>query len=106
MKPTPETLTKLNALAERITADSKTRLLAEGMIYEIHAANYTGHVHIGQKFARVDVGGSGKYMVDLATGEIFGIKAYGVQHKGYRFGTLDTIEQFFWGEYRAMRIAA
>ena len=62
-------------------------------------------VKIGRKYANIDVGGgfgrSGKYMVDLGTGEIFGIKGYGVIHRRHRFGTLDTIAAWRWGGYRA-----
>ena len=58
---------------------------------------------MGKKFARVDIGNSGRYMVDLETGEIFGVKAYGVVHKGHLFGTLDTIEDWDWTGYRAMQ---
>lgn len=59
-------------------------------------------VHLGKKFARVDVGSSGRYMVDLETGEIYGIKAYGVVHRGHRFGDLDTLDQWHWGNFRAV----
>ena len=64
-------------------------------------------VVMGRKFAKIDVGGgdywSGRYMVDLVTMEIFGIKGYGVVHRGYRFGTLSTLGDFDWSEYRAVR---
>jgi hypothetical protein len=43
----------------------------------------------GKKYTKVDVGGSGRYMIDSA-GNIFGIKAYGVVHTGKRYGTLDN----------------
>jgi len=52
----------------------------------------------GNKYAKVDVGGSGAYMVD-SEGKIFGVKAYGVIHKRYRYGTLDTIDRLYWGGY-------
>ena len=58
----------------------------------------------GRKFTKVDVGTSGKYMVDNATGEIFGIKAYGVVHRGHRYGSLrdaESIKARFYGGYRA-----
>lgn len=64
----------------------------------------TAKVTIGAKYARVDFGGSGMYMVDLATGEIFGIKAYGVIHRGHRYGTLDTIEAWDWSGYKAQSV--
>ena len=56
----------------------------------------------GKKYVKVDVGPtsnmSGKYMIDEA-GNIFGIKAYGVIHRGHRYGTLDTIRDYYWGGY-------
>ena len=60
-------------------------------------------VHIWKKWARVDVGHSGKYMVDMETGEIVGIKAYGVPHLGHSYGTLDTIHEFDWSDYVGRR---
>lgn len=56
----------------------------------------------GKKYAKVDVGSSGVYMVDL-DGNIFGIKAYGVIHRGHRYGNLDTVDQWNWGGYKAGR---
>jgi len=57
----------------------------------------------GSKYTKVDVGGkhnrSGKYMVENATGRIFGIKAYGVIHRGHSYGTLDEIADWNWGGY-------
>lgn len=57
----------------------------------------------GPKYTKVDIGPahniSGKFMIENATGEIFGIKAYGKVHKGHRYGTLDTVADWYWGEY-------
>ena len=55
----------------------------------------------GKKYTKVDVGRSGKYMVVNETGEIFGVKAYSVIHRGHAYGTLDTINDWYWGEYTA-----
>ncbi len=63
------------------------------------------HYHLGKKWARVDVGTSGKYMVEMTTEEIVGIKAYGVPHLGHRYGTLDTIDQWDWSGYVARSVA-
>jgi len=64
---------------------------------------YVVQVHEGPKYTRVDVGPehniSGKYMIDNATGEIFGIKGYGRIHRGHRYGTLGTIDSYEWGGY-------
>ena len=39
------------------------------------------HMHIGAKYARFDVGGSGAWMMDINTGVVYGIKGYGVVDK-------------------------
>ena len=43
----------------------------------------------GRKYTRVNVGHSGKFMIDHE-GHIFGIKGYGVIHRGHYYGTLDN----------------
>jgi len=58
----------------------------------------------GKKYTKVDVGSSGKYMVVNETGEIYGIKGYGVIHFGHFYGTLETIDDYFWGRYNAVKI--
>lgn len=55
------------------------------------------------KYACVDVDGSGAYMVDLSTEEIFGIKGYGRIHRGYQFGNLSTVGDFDWSESSGFR---
>jgi hypothetical protein len=62
--------------------------------------NCTVHVRPGKVYTKVDVGTSGKYMVDQA-GTIFGIKGYGNVHKGHTYGTLDTTRLWNWSEYHA-----
>ena len=58
----------------------------------------------GNKYTKVDVGSSGKYMVDNATGAIFGIKAYGCIHKGHSYGTLQTTHEWDWSGYTAAKL--
>ena len=51
--------------------------------------SYKVHIRPGKKYVKVDVGSSGRYIID---GEnVFGCKAYGVIHRGHFFGTLDDI---------------
>lgn len=57
----------------------------------------------GRKYTKVDMGGSGVYMIVNETGEIFGIKGYGVIYRGHQYGTLDTINLWYWGEYQAYK---
>ena len=54
----------------------------------------------GKKYIKVDVGSSGKYMID-SEGNIFGIKAYGVINKKHHYGSLETINEYYWGSYKA-----
>jgi len=72
---------------------------------EANRKNCKTHCHMGKKFARVDIGGSGRYMVELETGIIYGIKAYGVIHRGHIYGTLDTIHDWDWSDHTAFRKA-
>ena len=53
------------------------------------------------KYVLIDVGPSGKYLID--GDRIYGIKAYGVPHRSHRFGTLDTINEWDWSGYAAVR---
>ena len=52
-----------------------------------------------RKYTAVDIGRSGRFLVVNATGDIYGIKAYGVIHPGYHFGTLSTIARYHWSGY-------
>jgi hypothetical protein len=67
-------------------------------------SDYRVYVVPGRMYTKVDVGTSGKYMIEHATGAIFGIKAYGVVHKGHRYGTLDTIHEWDWSGYVGRKI--
>ena len=50
------------------------RHVAEG--FTNHPADQV-HGHYGAKYARLDVGGSGAFMVELSTGRVYGIMGYG-----------------------------
>lgn len=95
---------KLETLAKKMEEQQIQRLRDRGMSCEANIMNSRTRVVPGRKYTKIDVGTSGRLMIDNNTQEIFGIKAYGVIHKGHRYGTLDTIEDFFWGEYYPMRI--
>jgi hypothetical protein len=57
---------------------------------EVILKNCRVTVKYGKKYVRIDIGGSGKYMVDWG-GNIYGIKGYGVINLRKIYGTLDTI---------------
>ncbi len=89
---------KLDEFAALVTEHQQKAWTAKGYT---HPFSEHGSVKVGKKYARVDVGTSGKYMVDMETQEIYGIKGYGVIHKGHQYGTLDTIQDWNWGFYHA-----
>jgi len=91
------------ALLEQQQREAFTRDYPGAYLEERRDSACTVKVSMGKKFARVDIGNSGKYMVDLETGDIYGIKAYGVVHRGHRYGTLETIGEWDWSGYVAQR---
>ena len=102
---------KLSALAAKIEKEtleymirfSKGYLDTPERVMEIHGQSaIKTKVIPGKKYTKIDVGSSGKYMIDKEE-RIFGIKAYGVIHKGHQYGTLDTMNDFYWGGYTATR---
>ena len=109
-----EMLTKLEAFRAALEAATRQAYREDwereqnkpnGLRYDlaIHDRESECKIKIGRKYANVDVGTSGRYMVELATGAIYGIKAYGVIHRGHYYGTLDTIDQYDWRGYTAVK---
>jgi len=74
----------------------------KAQLKDIHDHDSEVGVTKGRKYTKVDVGRSGRYMVENSTGKIFGIKGYGVIHRGHQYGTLETITDWYWGPYRAV----
>lgn len=94
---------KLETLAKLIKKEQLERLEKNELNCQANRDIYEQiNIIEGKKYTKIDVGGSGKYMVDQE-GRIFGIKAYGVIHKGHQYGTLDTVNDWFWGNYRAVK---
>ncbi len=91
----------LISLARQITTDQLEQHKIDGLTYEGHEKSCLAKVIFGKKYAKVEVGDSGKYMVDLESGRIFGIKAYGQVNLKKSYGTLDTIHHYYWGFYCA-----
>ena len=90
---------KIQALATKLEQDTIKRLKVENLACEANILNARTKVKEGKKYTKVDIGGSGRLMVENSTGNIYGVKAYGVIHRGHFYGTLDTIEDWFWGTY-------
>lgn len=91
----------IQEFANQVHEDTLQRFATEYPDYpqECLDDDCTVHVIAGSKYTKVDVGRSGKFMVVNDTGEIFGIKGYGRIHRGHAFGTLETVSEWFWGNY-------
>ena len=94
---------KVANLAQKIQNQGQDRLRRENLGCDINLVNAMTKIKIGNKYTKIDSGNCGRYMIDNATGDIFGIKAYGVIHKGRHYGNLDTIEDWDWSDYHAKR---
>ena len=94
---------KLKRFAELLEKQQIERLHKDNLACQSNIDNCKVTIKEGKKYIKVDVGSSGKYMID-SEGNIFGIKGYGVIHRGHYFGTLDTIHNYYWGNYIAYKI--
>lgn len=73
--------------ARRVEQAQKDSLVRAKMDCPANMANAKTSIKAGRKWTKVDIGSSGKFMID-PDGRIFGIKAYGVPHYGKYYGTL------------------
>jgi len=96
---------KLQTLTDKVTAD--LREFYKDNSLESYR-NAEARLIPGPKYSKIDVSRgkqwSGLLMVENETGIIYGIKAYGVVHKGHQYGTLETINDYFWGGYKPAKI--
>ena len=98
---TPEMHASVEVFAARLEREQRARIGREApRLLEFPAPAYRSSVHVGPKYTRVDFEG-GRYMVVNVTGEIYGIKGYGVIHRGHAYGTLDTLGAWDWSGYTA-----
>ena len=95
---------KLKLLCEKITKETHERLKKQKLDCQCNLDHAVCRYEIGKKYAKINDETSGKYMVELSSGQIYGIKAYGVIHKGHCYGNLNNIDSYFWGEFRALKI--
>jgi len=89
----------IETFAKLVETDTIDKLYKSNLDCESNIANAHTTIKHGNKYTKVDIGRGGRYMVENSTGNIFGIKAYGQIHKGHFYGTLDTINDWYWGNY-------
>lgn len=90
---------KIERFAAVVQRESIAAKVAKGIDCDANIDNCRTKIKAGRKYTKVDIGGSGRYMVNMDTGTIYGIKAYGQVHRGKVYGTVDTIGYWNWGEY-------
>jgi len=99
---------RLETLRDRIAKEQQEPIIRKFGPSPMYDENpQTCRLTDGQKYIKIDTGipgqMSGKYMLEKENGIIYGIKGYGVINKKKIYGSLDTIEAYYWGEYTAIR---
>lgn len=95
---------KIKAFAELLEREQIEQRHKDNLACEANLMNCKVTIKEGNKYVKVDIGSSGRYMIDKE-GNIYGIKAYGVIHLGHHYGTLETISSYFWGGYTAAKVS-
>jgi hypothetical protein len=95
---------KLNRFMEILERDQIEQLRKDKLDCEANIFRARVTSKPGNKYTRILVGTSNNYMIVNETGQIFGTKAAGVIHRGHYYGTLDTVENYYWGRYYAIKI--
>ena len=95
-------INKLNELANLIKKEAIQRLVDIKLDCEANIKNVGTQVKEGKKYFKIDKGHSAFIMIDFE-GNIFGVKGYGVINKKKCYGTLDTIHEYYWGEYNPVK---
>jgi|SRR5208337_668989 len=90
---------KIRKLTSLIDKEQKINCERESPGMVMYGDTYLSKSKSGSKYTKVDVGRSGKYVVDNQTGIIYGIKAYGVPNLNKYRISLDDIDKYWWGDY-------
>jgi len=94
---------KLKIFMVKLEAQQIEHLKKLGYDCQANISNCKVTLKEGRVYYKVNVGNSGKFMLDME-GNIFGIKGYGVINKKKRYGTLDTTYLYDWGGYHPTAI--
>jgi hypothetical protein len=92
-------MNKIETFARLLETEQLENLRQRGLDCEANILRCKSKIVDGKKYIKVNLDGTGKYMVEKSTEFIYGIKGYGQVHKGHQYGTLDTINKWYWGSY-------
>jgi hypothetical protein len=78
-KQNPGAFERLKRALDQWHEAHRQQFIREGLINSLPTfdTQEEKHAHIGDRYIRLDVGGSGAFMLDAETGIIYGIKGYG-----------------------------
>jgi hypothetical protein len=93
---------KIDRLVELIKVDTKDRYIKSNLMNILDDSQKVT-AKWGKVYVNIVKGSSAFLMVEISTEIIYGHKAYGQVHKGHVYGTLDTIDEWYWGEYSPVR---
>lgn len=92
-------------VSSRLTINAEVSRVAKELqvaVDEYYRVNYPATYERGQadkvtvkpkkKYINIDIGSSGAYMVDATDGTVYGIKGYGVPHKGVVHGNIADVD--------------
>ena len=96
---------KLEELKKLIEHDQIIELITKNMTCDANIKGVQVSVKPRKKYTAIDIGDGGRYLVENTTGEIYGVKGYGVPNKAHKFGTIDTIYDYHWGGYLARKVS-
>ncbi len=96
---------KVKAFAALVAKETAERLTRLGFDLALHSQSLRVDIIAGTKYVKVNVGGSGKYMIDL-DGTIYGIRSYGQVNKRHNYGNLDTTHRWNWGDFSPRQVTA
>jgi len=94
---------KIIELCNLITKEQQERLKIFHLDCECNLKDAIASYIINKKYTYINIGTSGGYVVENSTGNIYGIKGYGQIHRGHFFGTLETINDYYWGDFTAIK---
>ena len=90
----------VRTLAERISSLQFARHRNAGRPEDLAERWSTVRIRPRRRFVAIDIDTSGAYLVEVKTGEVVGIKAYGVPNYRHRYGNISDTSRFAWGAYR------
>jgi len=97
----------IEQLAALVLSQTQDRLRGKYSDWQADAERV--EIRRGRVYDKIDRGPahnmSGFLMVEVRTGHIYGIRGYGQVNKNRFYGTLDTADQWYWGEYSPVELS-